>query len=369
MTPSMIRDIMILIALTAAMMIAAVVYSAPISGTITLRESAAIDAAPVRLGDVAGLDDGAAALAELILSEQPPAGNGIVVTLADVRRALDQRGVHWGLLTLRGHHACRVMPRGVAPSRRQETPAIAMAPDQSPATAANLVTELDAGATVTLADVVLDRLAGLVPCDRDELIVDADPADRRFLSLPILEGRDRFEIEPQSTSGLGLVPVTIRRYRAGAAQPEETMRIQLRVKRRTLAVVVRTGVAKGQTLTERDVEVREVTIEQAVTPMVRLDDVVGQTAAGVLREGAVVHADDVRSPTLIRRGQLITVRAVTGGLVVRTVCRALTDGGMGDLIQVRNERSRQALTARVTGLQEAVVADNANASDGEGGSR
>ncbi|MCX5662767.1 MAG: flagella basal body P-ring formation protein FlgA [Planctomycetota bacterium] len=77
-----------------------------------------------------------------------------------------------------------------------------------------------------------------------------------------------------------------------------------------------------------------------------------------LRAGTVVGPQHLRSPTVIRRGDAIVIRCISGGLVVKTVGRAGQDGGVGDVITARNERSRDAsglLSVRVTGPGEGVI--------------
>jgi flagella basal body P-ring formation protein FlgA len=69
----------------------------------------------------------------------------------------------------------------------------------------------------------------------------------------------------------------------------------------------------------------------------------------------VLYPEDVKSPVLVERGQLITVRCFTDGLVIRTVARAMDEGSKNDTIKVRNESSRETFTCTVTGPRRAAV--------------
>jgi flagella basal body P-ring formation protein FlgA len=350
----MLRDISILVFITVVMTLAVAAYSSDAAGSILLRERAEVSIGQVMLADIAVLDEGVRPLGGVVVATLQGHVTQVTVTLADVRRALDERGVHWGRVSLRGYRACTVTREGVA-----ATTATPVAVDPSPATTdeaqplANVHGEIDARRANTLEEVVVDRIAVLAGVPRDELVVSFGEGDRRLLSASIIGAR--YEIEPMSGTGLGLVPVTIRRYRAQSGVTE-TLRVKAEVAHRTLAVVVKQSVSRGQTFVPGDVEVREVMLTSPHgRPMTDLDMVIGQTAAALLRDGAVLYPEHLRSPVMVRRGQLVTVRALAGGLVVRTVCRAAEDGTLGDLIHVRNERSKQTLTVRVTGMQEAAV--------------
>ncbi len=350
MSRTILRDISILVFITVVMALAVAAYSSdPSVGVIRLRERAVVSIGQVMLADVAELDPGTLALGGVVVASLQDKQTQVTVTLADVRRALDERGVHWGRVSLTGFRACAIARDGVEP--------VAVAPvadggdDAQPL--ANVEGEIDARRANTLEEIVIDRIAALAGVPRDELVVTFGEGDRKLLSASIVGAR--FEIEPLSGTGLGLVPVTIRRYRLQTGVTE-TLRVKAEAAHRTLAVVLKQGVSRGQTFAPGDVEVREVTITSPHgRPLTDVDDVIGQTAAALLREGAVVYPEHLRSPVMVKRGQLVTVRALAGGLVVRTICRATEDGTLGDLVQVRNERSKQVLVVRVTGVQEAAV--------------
>ena len=82
---------------------------------------------------------------------------------------------------------------------------------------------------------------------------------------------------------------------------------------------------------------------------------VGQVAAKMMRQGAIVYPEQIKSPRMVRRGQIITVRCIFGGLEVKTIARAREDGAAGDIIQVRNERSRDDYPVKVTAMGHAVA--------------
>ena len=66
-------------------------------------------------------------------------------------------------------------------------------------------------------------------------------------------------------------------------------------------------------------------------------DVIGKAAASNIRDGAILTSQAVQKPTLIRKGEMVTVNAKAGGIIVTTTAKALDDGGLGDLIALEQQ--------------------------------
>src|SRR5690606_12627577 len=104
------------------------------------------------------------------------------------------------------------------------------------------------------------------------------------------------------------------------------------------------------------VEVKEVWLADSRSqPITDPKLVIGQRSTVLLRPGTPVLPDHIEQPVLVERGELITVRCIAGGLVIRTVARASEAGAMDQLIHVRNEATRETFVATVTGSREAIV--------------
>jgi flagella basal body P-ring formation protein FlgA len=125
------------------------------------------------------------------------------------------------------------------------------------------------------------------------------------------------------------------------------------------AIVATRPVARGGVITAADVELRmvEATARTAGTRPVAdsVERIIGQEARQPLKAGEVVFADQVKSPLLVKRGDLISVGSQGGGVRVRTSARALQDGANGELIQVEALESKQRYDARVVGLRQATI--------------
>jgi flagella basal body P-ring formation protein FlgA len=72
----------------------------------------------------------------------------------------------------------------------------------------------------------------------------------------------------------------------------------------------------------------------AYTGGIEAETAIGLEAVRRLSIGHVVRGNDVATPRLVKRGELVTVRARSGGLTITTSGRALADGRKGDDIRV-----------------------------------
>lgn len=68
-----------------------------------------------------------------------------------------------------------------------------------------------------------------------------------------------------------------------------------------------------------------------------------------------VAAGDIVQPTLVKKGDIVTVTLQSGPIHLTTQARALENGASGALVKVMNMSSRQVLDAVVTGMQAVSV--------------
>lgn len=325
--------------------------AAPASGqeSIRLVERAIVTGDRVLLRDVAELQgERAESLGDVVVATLEPggaegaAGEPGAVTIDSVRGALDAHGVNWAVVALRGHEVCRVQ-RSDQPHDHPAQADGARAAGESDATGFP-----SAGTVQDRVIELIERFAGV---DRQQLRIEFADHDERTLSQRI--GRDRYELEPLSSVAVGRVPIVIRRW--GSGRLVEVGRVTAEVARRRVAAVARTTIGRGQTIAPGDLELRELYLTTPAEPLASPEHAVGRVAAAVIRAGAAIYPDQLRSPLLVRRGESVTVRCVSGALVIKAVGRAIQDGGLGNVIEVRNDRSGETYPVRVTGAQEGMV--------------
>lgn len=80
-----------------------------------------------------------------------------------------------------------------------------------------------------------------------------------------------------------------------------------------------------------------------------LEEVVGMELRRPVRTGTVLSRSMLKQPILIRRGEKVSINAVTGSVRVRMEGKALESGARGELIQVENLSSGQKVEAEVIG--------------------
>jgi flagella basal body P-ring formation protein FlgA len=124
-------------------------------------------------------------------------------------------------------------------------------------------------------------------------------------------------------------------------------------------VVAKRAVDRGKPITAADVEVRMMQ-PSAKSAGQRasfdsIEKIIGMEAKQPMQQDEVVYADQVQSPVLVKRGELISVSSRSGGIAVSTRAKAMQDGSNGDLVQVESLDSKQRYDARVVGLREASV--------------
>ncbi len=197
----------------------------------------------------------------------------------------------------------------------------------------------------------LDAKTGRV----DAWKVECDVVDRELAKLnvatsdPVCQGgsepwtgRQRFLMSFATADGQVQMPIF-----ADVAPPAVPVVVAIR------------PIVHGDVIKAADIEMRTVDSgskmmsQRAVAESV--EKLIGMEARQSIQAGEIVFADQVQSPILVKRGDLITVTSQSGGIRVRTSALALKDGAHGELVQVESLGSRQKYDARIVGPREAAV--------------
>lgn len=177
--------------------------------------------------------------------------------------------------------------------------------------------------------------------------------------LALTEPPYHFEIDPQqrSTNWLGLVSLKIRIYRNNDLLQTVPVLAQVQVKAQ-VAIAARTINSKAK-LTNQDIEMswREITSFRGkfITDVENLTD---QQAKRMIPPGTLITADMLEPLPLVKRGQLVTVMYNRGGLEIKLVGKVMQNGYRDDMVQVRNERSKEVFHAKVIGAGQVLVETN-----------
>jgi flagella basal body P-ring formation protein FlgA len=337
---------------------------------VKLRERVVPKSSVVRLGDVAEVTSTdrqeARQLAVMPLMPAPPPGMDRILRQREVADMLAANGVVIGSLRFVG--AERVAVAGPSGARTAAINAFAnstneapidrraaiLAAGQGPVTAMPHDDAHMAALKTKLRQIIGDHVStksGKHTLDQ----IDCDVTEQQLAQFAAAtttptcdggsqpwSGRQRFVLSFETATGPVRLPVFA--DIAEAAVP---------------TVFATRSVPRGSVITAVDVELR--TIERSgklAGPRALLDSIekiIGMEVRQPLQAGEVVWADQVQSPVLVKRGDLISVSSQGGGIRVRTDARALQEGANGDLIQVESLESKQRYDARVVGSREAAV--------------
>lgn len=73
----------------------------------------------------------------------------------------------------------------------------------------------------------------------------------------------------------------------------------------------------------------------------------GRLAKRAINADQIITANMLTSPDVVSKGQSVIIEAASGSFAIRTAGEALTDGGLGDTIRVRNAQSGRVVEGTV----------------------
>ena len=147
-----------------------------------------------------------------------------------------------------------------------------------------------------------------------------------------------------TTAGGFVAAVTIR---VGERPPLE-LALRGRLERLVGVPVPRGRIAAGAQLTAAAFETRWLPESRVRGEWLRTGDpVAGREAYRALLAGQPVAADDVGARRLVRRGERVTLVFLDAGLRLQASGTARGDAGMGEAVEVENDRSGTIVTGRV----------------------
>lgn len=274
-------------------------------------------------------------LAQIELFPAPPPGQQRMLRVRELQDLLCNRGVGSAELRLSGasqtiiegvtEPARPAEPRPVSPSAVKRAERVV-----SEAIAKYLEEQASSGET-WLVDVRLaEAQARLIPVDGRSIAVRGGQAP--------WSGAQSFEVATSSESGTG-------RFAVSAV-----------VQRIPPVVVAAKAVGRGDTLRSTDLRLQRTESGADRTGTFHaIEDVVGTEATQAIPAGTVLQASLVRSPIMVRRGDVVTVYSRAAGIRIRVTARAREDAALGELVTVESLSDRKTYTARVCGLQEVEV--------------
>lgn len=265
----------------------------------------------------------------------------VTISMAQVRRALRGAGATEAVLGFSGD-SCLVRLRGVT------TPVPEVKPERVERPGPQIVDVSGAPTVRTRFASLLAEIYGVKP---EDLRLAFNANDEPLLSMS--EHGRRVVVRPMTSGSSARASAEVRVLAGERTVASGTVSAGVELRRRVLVA--------GTTI-ERDAPVHGGMVREVsmwVTPggseATNLDDAVGRIARTRIREGDVLRLGDLESPIVVRRGDLLSVIALNGGVSVQVKARARSEGRVGDRIELRLDGSRRSFVAVVDGPGRAVI--------------
>jgi flagella basal body P-ring formation protein FlgA len=116
------------------------------------------------------------------------------------------------------------------------------------------------------------------------------------------------------------------------------------------ATVPTRTIRPGERITANDL-VREPLRLSDISPDAVLDgrDLIGQEARRALPAGRPIEAHQIGAPTIVSRNSLVEISYASSQMKITGKGRALSDGGLNEMVQVMNIASKKVIEARIIG--------------------
>ena len=301
---------------------------------VTLRGTARVlTGHAVTLGDVATVTgDGSLNSVELIRLEDArlDASDWIEINARDVQEAI---GLSPARVTVRGT-TCRVRVMDPSPTPifvRNKTGKIVEAFDGP-----------------ILRDHIRARIrAELKVADEDLRLVFAG-RDARLIRTST-KGMT-VEIQPLGLSSE--MPIAANIYDGEKIVLSETLRVHIEIRKRVL--VASRLIPRRSEIAGKDCEVDHRWISPTLE-FATADDMDGAIARSALKPGDIIEKRQVEPPIVVKRGDSVAVRCVTGSIIAKVTARALGDGRDGDRVKFEPVNGGRRFFATVNGAGRAVL--------------
>lgn len=135
-----------------------------------------------------------------------------------------------------------------------------------------------------------------------------------------------------------------------ACEDEKPWKIYVPVKISVFAeiAVVSRPLLRGDTLKEGDIELERRDISRLGQRFINdYSGFLGYQLRQAVSAGTVLQARMLRVPELVKRGEKVILLASGGGIEIRMMGEALSDGGKGAVIRVRNIKSKRIVEGEV----------------------
>jgi len=204
---------------------------------------------------------------------------------------------------------------------------------------------------------MLHWIAGYYDVPVEDMRIEWAEQDHAFLERE--DPSVRLVIEMLSTNHAARAAIAVRLWRGEAIVASETVRADVQIFRRT--VVTTRDIDRGEVIFASDLrERRAFDRPDGARAPTRIEDVAGMIAKKRLVSGTVVIEHHLKPAVYVKRGDIVTLYCLRGGIEIRTTMRAKEDGVMGQTIEIQRPGSRESVFARVDAPGRVIIGGRSN---------
>jgi flagella basal body P-ring formation protein FlgA len=351
----------IIVAVAAGLAVAAV----GLADSIVLKSTTRFDRPTERitLADIAYLDGpDAEALGPTVVADARGVSGQMIVPIDQVRDALSAAGAKLGLIDLSGHETRVQFASSDQPRAMKGMAVDADAAPRPPAGASNVERGFLAApalGTTTPRGLLAQMLVDVHASKHAEMRIVVEGADNALLDA---RGPHRFELVPLASLSSDRITMRIIERDATDVVARHEIVVQPRL-RRDVAVTTR-AVRRNEPL-ESAIEIREEWLSPSeFTRFATVESALVANAMDSLAAGERVPASKVRKPIEIKKNDRVVVRREVGLVAIEIPAVAVSDGAVGDVIELRvidrkDRKAPRTFSAVVVGPGRAEVREGA----------
>lgn len=139
-------------------------------------------------------------------------------------------------------------------------------------------------------------------------------------------------------------------------RPLSTAKVVGRIQRMTEVPVLRSGLNNGDIIGARDIEMMEIPDRSLNGDIIlKAEDLIGMTPRRVVVAAQPIQFNQIESPRMVARGDIVTMIFKEGPLQLTAQGKALENGARGDKIRVVNVSSSKTILAEVSNTKEVTL--------------
>ena len=311
---------------------------------------------PVRLGDIAAIDSpDAERLGEIIVAPDVRAlteGRAWgAIEIDTVRALVREHSAGEGRLAINGDRCViRVVGEGrnLGAGRMGEK-------SHEKTREKRRAAVVDITGPAVVRTLIVRQLSTFLSVEPDQMRLLFDERDEDFLER-IERGR-RVVVQPMTAPTSAVLNVEVRIYAGARLLEKRAVRVHGELFR--TVVVLRRELSRDEAITEENAVVEDRWVPFGGRIPAGKEAVFGSVVRKRMRTGTVVHAGDTQPPVLVKRGQIVNVRCLSGLLEIHTQARARANGRLGEMVECRIDGSKRSFTALVGGAGLVTVSMNA----------